>query len=227
MLDESTSPAEGVRVSTAPSASVSHQVVPRARRDGERSGVFAGSAPLRQHPLRGGLKLRSLTVDDRHALGRTVDRCTPATRYARFHEALPSLPLGWARRICQPGNGRVVVAAVVEAAGHVLADDGGAALGAPYEDELVGIAQVEPAFGGAELAVFVEDAYHRRGLGGLLVRAALTEAADGGIRVVKAHVLPGNDPIERLLTSLDLPVRAGHDDGKVCWTVEISGLARA
>jgi GNAT superfamily N-acetyltransferase len=157
---------------------------------------------------------------------RTVDRCAPDTRYARFHEVLPSLPIGWARRICQVDGGRVVVAAVVEAAGHVLSDDSGAVLGAPYEDEIAGIAQVEPGFGGAELAVLVEDSYHRRGLGGLLVRAALTEAADQGIRVVKAHVLPGNDPIERLLTSLDVPVQRGHDDGKVCWTVDISSLAR-
>jgi hypothetical protein len=40
-------------------------------------------------------------------------------------------------------------------------------------------------------------------------------------------VLPDNDAIRQLLLSLDLPVRRGYDDGKVCWTIDISGLAAA
>jgi GNAT superfamily N-acetyltransferase len=204
-------------VATIPSASESFRVAPRARTAPER----------RRHPLHGGVRLRPVTVDDRDALIRTVDRCSAATRQARFHEALPSLPLGWARRLCTPAPGRVVVAAVVESAGHVLADDADVALGAPFEDEIVGLGQIEPDYDGAELTVFVEDAYHRRGLGGLLVRAALGEAAGLGLRTVTAHVLPDNDPISRLLSGLELPTRQGHDDGKVCWTVDISGLARA
>jgi GNAT superfamily N-acetyltransferase len=211
-------------VATVPSASESYRTVPRARAAADRQAV---RGPVRRHPLHGGLRLRPVTVADRDALVRTVDRSSAATREARFHEALPALPLGWARRMCQPAPDRVVVAAVVEGAGHALSDDGAVSLGAPFDDEIVGLAQVEPDFGGAELTVFVEDAYHRRGIGGVLVRAALAEAAGLGIRTVKAHVLPDNDPIHRLLTALDLPLRQGHDDGKVCWTVDITGLARS
>nr|WP_240940623.1 GNAT family N-acetyltransferase [Planosporangium flavigriseum] len=127
--------------------------------------------------------------------------------------------------MCEPGPGRVVVAAVVESARHVLADHTDVALGAPFAEEIVALAQVDPDFGGAELSIFVEDAYHHRGLGRVLVHAVLAEAAGRGIRRAKAHILPDNDRIRRLLTSLDLPLRQGHDDGKVCWTVDISGLA--
>lgn len=54
--------------------------------------------------------------------------------------------------------------------------------------------------------------------------AALSEAARNGIGRVKAHLLADNDGVRRLLSSLDLPLRRGHDDGKECWTVDISGL---
>lgn len=174
--------------------------------------------------LPSGLRLRSLCSDDRDALIRTVDRCSPQSRQDRFHEPLPALPIGWARSICRVSGRRVVVAAVVESIDHRQAPQLGAPLGAPYEDEIVALAQVEPEPGGAELAILVEDSYQRAGLGVLVVCAALTEAARNGIPKVKAHLLPDNEGIRRLLSSLDLPTRRGHDDGRECWTLDISRL---
>lgn len=177
--------------------------------------------------LPSGLRLRSLCAQDRDALIRTVDRCSPQSRQDRFHEPLPTLPIGWARSICRVTGRRVVVAAVVEGIDHRQATQLGASLGAPYDEEIVALAQVEPEPGGAELTILVEDAYQRVGLGVLVVCAALTEAARKGIPKVKAHILPDNEGIRRLLSSLDLPTRRGHDDGKECWTLDISHLGAA
>jgi RimJ/RimL family protein N-acetyltransferase len=172
------------------------------------------------------IRLRSLSEEDRHALVRMVDRSSPASRQARFHEPLTALPPGWARTICRVAGSRVVVAAVVEGISHRQADQPGAALGAPYDDEIVALAQVEPDVGGrGELAILVEDSYQRSGLGLIVLCAALAEAARLGVRRVKAYMLPDNDGIRALLSSLDLPIRRGHDDGKECWTIDIAGIA--
>jgi GNAT superfamily N-acetyltransferase len=211
----------GVLVSTAPSLLEPLGTLPRARVDDDGAATRPGA-------LRDGLTLRALTVEDREALVRTVARCSSDTRYARFHTAVPVLTPGWARAMCQPAGKRVAVGVVVESAGHRLADEPGVSLGSPCGDEIVALAQVEPEVdGSAELAVLVEDAYHRTGLGAMLVRAALTEAARNGLRSVRAHVLPDNDAIRQLLLSLDLPVKRGYDDGKICWTIEIAGLVAA
>jgi hypothetical protein len=190
----------------------------------DRGGVRPGALLDELAGLPAGIRLRSLSVEDADVLVRTIERCSPQIRQARFHEPLSALPPGWARRICTVTDRRVVVAAVVEGIEHRRADCAGASLGAPYEDEIVALAQVEPELGGAELAVLVEDSYQQAGLGLLVVCAALSEAARNAVGRVKAHLLPDNDGIRRLLSSLDLPLRRGHDDGKECWTVDISGL---
>lgn len=191
-----------------------------AHRGGVRPGLLTSG--LEGLPV--GIRLRVLSLEDRDALIRMVDRCSPESRCARFHEPLSALPMGWARRICKVTAPRVVVAAVVEGIHHRQADQPGAPLGVPYEDEIVALAQVEPEVGGAELAILVEDSYQRTGLGLLVVCAALSVAAGNGVDRVKAHILPNNDGIRRLMSSLGLPLRYGHDDGKECLTVDISAL---
>ena len=191
----------------------------------DSGGVPAGLLSDKLKGLSAGVRLRALSEDDIDALVRMVDRCSPETRCARFHEPLSSLPVGWARKICRITGSRVVVAAVVEGIGHRQADEASASLGAPYEDEIVAFAQIEPEVGGAELAILVEDSYQRAGLGVLVLCAVLSEAARVGVQRVKAHTMPDNDGIRRLLSSADLPLRRGHDDGKECWTVDISRLA--
>ena len=70
---------------------------------------------------------------------------------------------------------------MVEGIDHRLADQPDAALGAPFDDEVLALDQVEPEVGGAELAVLVEDAYQRTGLGLVVVCAALVEVARSGV----------------------------------------------
>lgn len=191
---------------------------------GGRAGAGHCLAPVQVDGHVAQIRLRTLSVEDTDALVRTVERCSPDSRRARFHEALSTLPVGWARTICKVDDRRVVVAAVVEGLHHRLADELTASLGAPYEDEIVALVQIEPDVGGAELAILVEDAYQRSGVGSLVLCAALAEAARNGTNRIKAHILPDNDGIRRLLTSTDLPVRRGHDDGKECWFLDTSGL---
>lgn len=199
--------------------------LPLAALAAHRGGVHASLLSDELRGLPAGIRLRSLSEDDTDALVRMVDRCSDESRHARFHEPISALPLGWARKICKVAGGRVVVAAVVEGIGHNQADQPGASLGMPYEDEIVALAQVEPEVGGAELSILVEDSYQRGGLGMLVLCAVLSEAARNGVQRVNAHILPGNAGIRRLLSSADLPMRRGHDDGKECWTVDISCLA--
>jgi GNAT superfamily N-acetyltransferase len=179
------------------------------------------AADLRLPPA---IRLRSLATGDRDAVIRTVARCTPETRHARFHEPLSALPLGWARSMCTVTGGRVAVAAVVESIEHRLAEEPAISLGAPYDDEVVAMVHIEPEFGHGELAILVEDSYQRSGIGIVLVCAALSEAARNGMRHVQCHLLPGNQGIRRLLSSLGLPVTRRHDDGKECWTIDIRGV---
>jgi len=191
---------------------------------GNRGAVPADTLASDLHVPRG-IRLRPLAATDRDALIRTVERCSPETRCARFHEPLTTLPPGWARSMCTPTGRRVAVAAVVEAVEHPMADQPGSALGAPYDDEVVGMVHIEPEFGRtAILAILVEDAYQRGGLGRQLIHAALSAAAENGLTRVKCHILLDNQGIRRLLCSLGLPVTRGHDDGKECWTIDASGL---
>ncbi len=198
--------------------------LPSAALAADRGGVPAALVDgLPALPL--GIRLRYLSPADKEALVRMVDRTSPQSRQGRFHEPLAALPPGWARAISNVTGRRVAVAAVVEGIDHRLANQPDAALGAPFDDEVVALAQVEPEVGGAELAVLVEDAYQRTGLGLVVVCVALVEVARSGVPRVRAHILPGNDGIRRLLSALELPVRRGHDDGKECWTLDISSLS--
>jgi GNAT superfamily N-acetyltransferase len=200
--------------------------LPRTALAADHGGVRADVISDQLVRVPHGLRLRSLSLGDADALVRTVDRCSAKTRQDRFHEPLTSLPSSWARRICVPDGRRVVIAAAVEGIDHRQANQPGAILGAPYDDEIVALAQVEPEAGSAELVILVEDSYQRAGLGVLLVCAALSEAARNGLTRVRAHIMPENEGIQRLLSVLELPTRRGHDDGKECWTLDISGLGR-
>ncbi len=171
------------------------------------------------------ITFRALNEPDMHALIRTVDRSSPGSRRARFHEPLSSLPLGWARRICRAATDRVAVAAVVRSHQHHLWKVSGAAMGDPADDEIVALAQVEPGVGAGELAILVEDSYQREGLGRLVVTAALTAAAVRGTTQVHAHLLPDNDGIQRLLEALELPLVRRQRDTKLIWTMDCSVLA--
>jgi acetyltransferase len=76
-------------------------------------------------------------------------------------------------------------------------------------DRIVGHVCVEPdGPASAEVAVAVADDLQGHGIGRRLVEAAVDWARRDGFRALTATMLAANPPIQRLLTSLDLPTTA-------------------
>jgi GNAT superfamily N-acetyltransferase len=121
-------------------------------------------------------------------------RCSPRTRYERFHGAVEEIPPGYLRR-CLHGDGQE--ARVAE-------------LGT---GELAGLASTGPAAPGVrELGVLVADPWQRRGVGRLLTADLLAHAAASGARLVRLELCrlrPGL--LDYVVTHL--PVAARLTDG--------------
>jgi GNAT superfamily N-acetyltransferase len=111
--------------------------------------------------------IRPLRPGDGPALARMLARCSPMTRYRRFHGVVEEFPPAYLRR-CLTGE-------------H-------AALVAEEDAELVALASVGPVFGEPavqEAATIVEDRWQGKGLGRELVTALLARA---GVAVVRVEV---------------------------------------
>lgn len=111
--------------------------------------------------------IRPLRADDGPALAAMLARCSPATRYQRFHGVVAEFPPGYLLR-CLSGE-------------HV-------ALVAAEDDAVVAMASVGPVFDDPavhEVAAIVEDRWQSKGLGRELVTALLARA---GVAVVRMEV---------------------------------------
>ncbi len=125
------------------------------------------------------MTLRRATAADVERLDRMLDRCTVRTRTLRFNVPVRSLPRAYASRIAQPARGEA----------HWVAEIDGA---------VVALASVS----GAEIAVLVEDAWQRRGLGTRVLGCAVAEAAQHGATQLAADVAFGNPHALRMLSRL-------------------------
>lgn len=107
--------------------------------------------------------IRTLAPGDVAALARMMARCSPRTRYERFHGVVTEIPPAYLRR-CLSGEH---LALVVEDAG-----------------EIVAFASIGPSAGETrELAVIVEDGWQGRGVGRALVSALLAKAGATTVRM--------------------------------------------
>jgi RimJ/RimL family protein N-acetyltransferase len=131
--------------------------------------------------------LRPIRSEDAPALTRLYDRLSPESAYQRFFATMRRLPPDWARILADVDHDRR--AAIV-------------ALGP--EGDLVGVARygalADPAE--AEIALVVEDAWQRRGLGTILLSALLEHAESRGITRFLAYVLADNHRMMRLVERL-------------------------
>ena len=136
------------------------------------------------------LHIRPIRDDDEERLRRMFFRLSPQTVYRRFFTAYSHPP-----------------AQVLHRLSHVDHQDRGAVV-AVHEDEIVGVARFDRRCGTteAELAVTVEDAWQRQGLGRRLLERLREEAVARGVTTFTASVLADNRSVLRLLDSL--PVRA-------------------
>jgi GNAT superfamily N-acetyltransferase len=128
------------------------------------------------------LQLHPVTGSHLPAIAAMFQRCTLATRIARFHAPVRHIPASYLK------------AALDDPAASVMAQHGSSG-------EAVALASLIRAASGdsAELGVLVEDAWQRRGIGRRVVTRLIAAAPARGITAVEASVLAENAKIADLL----------------------------
>jgi GNAT superfamily N-acetyltransferase len=122
-------------------------------------------------------KVDRLRRDDRARLGRLFSDCSPETVRRRFFGRLEALPARYLDAVVDGPPERHDAVVVRFGDGLRVAGLGSLAAG-------------QDADGPAELAVLVADAWQRRGVGAAMVEALVSRAAQRGVELVSAAVLP-------------------------------------
>jgi GNAT superfamily N-acetyltransferase len=131
--------------------------------------------------------LRCFTACDVDEVIAMHDRCSPTTRYARWHGHTKRFPPSYVHRL--------------------LGDD--IAVVARRGDTVIGLAsaaQVGPDTW--EIGLLVEDDWQRRGVGGQLLTEIVTEAGRAGADVIRAEVLESDTGLLQPLRALGPMVTA-------------------
>jgi GNAT superfamily N-acetyltransferase len=151
-----------------------------------------GQEPLPQ------LVVRPVRPDDDQRLRRTFHRLSPETVYRRFLGPIHDPPAHTLRRLADVDH------------------DDREALVALDGDEIIAVARWDRDAlqnDEAEVALLVEDAWQRRGVGVVLIRMLADEAVRHHIAVLTATILSDNIPIRRLLASTFGRAATVHLDG--------------
>lgn len=167
---------------------------------GVHEAVGAGRSSTREDvtvvPLRDGgeIVLRPLGTDDEQAMVRLHRRCSRETLRRRYLSSM---------------------AAPSPALLRLLVDGGSCtAFAATAGTELLGAAHLSHTEDGiAEVAVLVEDAHQRRGIGASLLAACAEEAVARRIRSLTAICLPDNDAFPALIAGCGYRATQHLDDG--------------
>ncbi|MDH6117769.1 RimJ/RimL family protein N-acetyltransferase [Kitasatospora sp. GAS204A] len=151
------------------------------------------------------LTVRRARSDDRAAALAMHRRCSPATLRRRYHG-----PVADADRYL----------------GHLLDPRHGQTLTVETADgRLVALAHLMWDGDSAELAVLVEDAWQRRGLGLDLLRRMAALAAEAGVATVYAVTQAGNTALISAMRRLELPLDYQVTDGTLVITAHLAGAA--
>ena len=135
--------------------------------------------------------VRQAVSTDRDALMSMFERCTPETRYGRFHAPVKRIP---ERYLAEALSGTPLHYALVAWEARVADADQRASQLAPSEEapspKIVALASCRLIDeGAAELGLLIEDAWQRQGLGTSLVSDLVAYATGIGLRVLKAQLL--------------------------------------
>jgi RimJ/RimL family protein N-acetyltransferase len=150
-----------------------------------------------------GVRVRRMTRADAAALDDTFEGLSERSRFLRYHAATPRLTARMRRALLDVDDDARHLAYVAE----IAAED---------DIRAIGIARLLDLGGGrAEIAVEVVDAWHRHGVGSLLLDSILREAARLGYAEVHADVLPENRPMRRLLGQVFPDAVVERGDGSV------------
>jgi RimJ/RimL family protein N-acetyltransferase len=146
-----------------------------------------------------GVTLRALGELDRDGLRAMFERLSPDSRYRRFLSSAASFDVALRNVLDLDYVQRDAVVAVID-------------------DRIIGLAEGRafrrsPA--DVEVAVTIDDAYHRRGLGRELLDLVIARAFRHGARTVHASVLAENRPMLELLYKIAPEAHKELDRGVV------------
>ena len=148
--------------------------------------------------------VRRISVGDASDLEHFYAELDPATRWLRFHAATAGLSHSQSTWFCRPDRDRH------EGFVGAIHEDGSA-------ERIVAHLCVEPASPTeAEVALVVAPGFQGQGIGRRMAEEAVAWARRDGIRTLTATMLVGNEPIRRLLTTLNLPTRWTTLDAGTC-----------
>lgn len=138
-----------------------------------------------------------------------------ASRYSRFMMAIRELPADMLDKFVHPLRGRDA-----------------AMIGSSPSAGIVGLAQyvADETGDGCEVAIVVDDAFHRLGLGTSLLTALMAVAGENGVRHVHADVLADNRAMLALARKLGCDVRTNMQAptlAQITRTLELPRVAYA
>ena len=154
--------------------------------------------------------VRPVSVDDADRLQRMFSRLSPDTIHRRFFTLMPRLSDS--------------LLSTLLTADHVTSE----ALVAVVGDEIVALASYHRAADDpsvADIAVLVEDGWHRHGLGARLVRALGRLAIVGGVDRFHADLLASNRPVVGMIRRVSPSARAAFLDGELVYDLPLGRAA--
>jgi ribosomal protein S18 acetylase RimI-like enzyme len=164
-----------------------------------------------------GTWVRAARSDDLTQLDALLDRCSRETLYRRFHGATGGPMRREVERIAAPGPLHRSWVAV----GPDGAIRGTATLAWSAADGAGGTGPGRRP----EVAVLVEDAWFRRGLGRALLTQLMADARDAGAEVVVAWVQGDNMRAVRFLRAVAPGARIAFDGGELAVSVPVAAPA--
>lgn len=157
-------------------------------------------------------QIRAIRADDREELSRFYAELSAESRYARFHAVSRGIGKNAADLLCGPDH--------EHREGFVAEGLDGDGDGSG----IIGHLCLEPCEAGLEMAIAVADGWQRRGIGRLLLSAAVDWAAGHGTACLEASMLSTNCAILGLIASLGRPIRLlAPSAGVTIVTIDIDG----
>ena len=148
------------------------------------------------------IRVRPAARADQEELARMFQRCTPETRYRRFHGPVRAIPERYLADALSGSPFHYALVAGPEPGPGAVPAPGPAAVSGPdtRAGGIVALASCRTVDeGAAELGLLIEDAWQRHGLGTRLLRDLVAHARGAGLRVVEAQVLAEQAWIASLL----------------------------